>query len=148
MPPGSISSSSVSLKCRCWTFWLMFRRQLSFLTDKTAFTDINGTWRVRSTLFLSHENQFDWLLIMCRPSFSTAQEHSSFFPSIWWFIPSIITVLTCVSLAASGDLEGLEILSLAGADLNKPGYNGQTAIQVVGFRARSCPFSPTFSPSH
>ncbi|GAA6213610.1 60 kDa lysophospholipase isoform X4 [Lates japonicus] len=35
------------------------------------------------------------------------------------------------SLAASGDLEGLEIWSLAGADLNRPGYDGQTAIQVA-----------------
>ncbi|XP_071402723.1 60 kDa lysophospholipase isoform X1 [Centroberyx affinis] len=35
------------------------------------------------------------------------------------------------SLAASGDLEGLEIWSLAGADLNKPGYDGQTAIGVA-----------------
>ncbi|KAM7393542.1 hypothetical protein PAMP_020405 [Pampus punctatissimus] len=35
------------------------------------------------------------------------------------------------SLAASGDLEGLAIWCLAGADLNKPGYNGQTAIQVA-----------------
>ncbi|XP_029315969.1 60 kDa lysophospholipase isoform X2 [Cottoperca gobio] len=35
------------------------------------------------------------------------------------------------SLAASGDLEGLEIWSLAGADLNKPGYDGQTAILVA-----------------
>uniref|UniRef100_A0A673CCS9 asparaginase n=1 Tax=Sphaeramia orbicularis TaxID=375764 RepID=A0A673CCS9_9TELE len=39
------------------------------------------------------------------------------------------------SLAASGDLEGLEIWSLAGADLNKPGYDGQKAIQVVGSMA-------------
>ncbi|XP_061824808.1 60 kDa lysophospholipase isoform X3 [Nerophis lumbriciformis] len=36
------------------------------------------------------------------------------------------------SLAASGDLEGLEIWSLAGADFNKPGYDGQTAIKVNG----------------
>ncbi|CAL9687023.1 unnamed protein product [Knipowitschia caucasica] len=35
------------------------------------------------------------------------------------------------SLAVSGDLEGLEIWSLAGADLNKPGYDGQNAIQVA-----------------
>lgn len=35
------------------------------------------------------------------------------------------------NLAASGDLEGLEIWSLAGADLNKPGYDGHTAIQVA-----------------
>ncbi|XP_041809759.1 60 kDa lysophospholipase [Chelmon rostratus] len=35
------------------------------------------------------------------------------------------------SLAASGDLDGLEIWSLAGADLSKPGYDGQTAIQVA-----------------
>uniref|UniRef100_A0A3P8U8Y6 asparaginase n=1 Tax=Amphiprion percula TaxID=161767 RepID=A0A3P8U8Y6_AMPPE len=35
------------------------------------------------------------------------------------------------SLAASGDLDGLEIWSIAGADLNKPGYDGQTAIQVA-----------------
>ncbi|XP_027130952.1 60 kDa lysophospholipase isoform X2 [Larimichthys crocea] len=35
------------------------------------------------------------------------------------------------SLAASGDMEGLEIWCLAGADLSKPGYNGQTAIQVA-----------------
>uniref|UniRef100_A0A667XC55 asparaginase n=1 Tax=Myripristis murdjan TaxID=586833 RepID=A0A667XC55_9TELE len=32
------------------------------------------------------------------------------------------------SLAAAGDMEGLEIWSLAGADLNKPGYDGQTAL--------------------
>uniref|UniRef100_A0A8C4EA26 asparaginase n=1 Tax=Dicentrarchus labrax TaxID=13489 RepID=A0A8C4EA26_DICLA len=38
------------------------------------------------------------------------------------------------SLAASGDLEGLKIWSLAGADLNETGYDGQTAIQVVGSR--------------
>uniref|UniRef100_A0AAX7SMZ7 asparaginase n=1 Tax=Astatotilapia calliptera TaxID=8154 RepID=A0AAX7SMZ7_ASTCA len=36
------------------------------------------------------------------------------------------------SLAANGDLDGLEIWSLAGADLNQPGYDGQTAIQLVG----------------
>ncbi|KAK7904727.1 hypothetical protein WMY93_017334 [Mugilogobius chulae] len=35
------------------------------------------------------------------------------------------------SLAASGDLEGLEIWSLAGADLTKPGYDGQNAVQVA-----------------
>uniref|UniRef100_A0AAQ5YCI5 asparaginase n=1 Tax=Amphiprion ocellaris TaxID=80972 RepID=A0AAQ5YCI5_AMPOC len=35
------------------------------------------------------------------------------------------------NLAASGDLDGLEIWSIAGADLNKPGYDGQTAIQVA-----------------
>lgn len=35
------------------------------------------------------------------------------------------------SLAASGDLEGLEIWSLAGAIMTKPGYDGQTAIQVA-----------------
>ncbi|XP_071353797.1 60 kDa lysophospholipase isoform X3 [Trachinotus anak] len=35
------------------------------------------------------------------------------------------------SLAASGDLEGLEIWRLAGADLNTQGYDGQTAIQVA-----------------
>ncbi|XP_055013878.1 60 kDa lysophospholipase isoform X5 [Boleophthalmus pectinirostris] len=35
------------------------------------------------------------------------------------------------SLATSGDLEGLEIWSLAGADLTKPGYDGQNAIQVA-----------------
>ncbi|KAF3844838.1 hypothetical protein F7725_008001 [Dissostichus mawsoni] len=35
------------------------------------------------------------------------------------------------SLAASGDMEGLEIWSLAGADLNKPGYDGQSAILVA-----------------
>uniref|UniRef100_A0A8C6PIZ7 asparaginase n=1 Tax=Nothobranchius furzeri TaxID=105023 RepID=A0A8C6PIZ7_NOTFU len=38
------------------------------------------------------------------------------------------------SLAASGDIEGLEIWSLAGADLSKPGYDGKTAIQVVRFQ--------------
>ncbi|KAM4625367.1 60 kDa lysophospholipase [Polymixia lowei] len=35
------------------------------------------------------------------------------------------------SLAASGDLEGLDIWSLAGADLNKPGYDGQSALRVA-----------------
>lgn len=35
------------------------------------------------------------------------------------------------SLAASGDLEGLEIWSLAGADFNIPGYDGQTAVEVA-----------------
>ncbi|KAM6912880.1 60 kDa lysophospholipase [Xenentodon cancila] len=35
------------------------------------------------------------------------------------------------SLAASGDLEGLEIWDLAGADLNIPGYDGRRAIEVV-----------------
>ncbi|XP_076604578.1 60 kDa lysophospholipase isoform X3 [Chaetodon auriga] len=35
------------------------------------------------------------------------------------------------SLAASGDMDGLEIWSLAGADLSKPGYDGQTALQVA-----------------
>uniref|UniRef100_A0A8C6UGY8 asparaginase n=1 Tax=Neogobius melanostomus TaxID=47308 RepID=A0A8C6UGY8_9GOBI len=37
------------------------------------------------------------------------------------------------SLSASGDLESLEIWSLAGADLTKPGYDGQNAIQVVRY---------------
>ncbi|KAM6917739.1 60 kDa lysophospholipase isoform 2-T2 [Lycodopsis pacificus] len=35
------------------------------------------------------------------------------------------------SLAASRDLEGLEMWKLAGADLNKPGYDGQTALQLA-----------------
>ncbi|XP_075874260.1 60 kDa lysophospholipase isoform X2 [Nelusetta ayraudi] len=35
------------------------------------------------------------------------------------------------SLAASGDLEGLEIWSLAGADFSVPGYDGQTAVEVA-----------------
>ncbi|KAK9533639.1 hypothetical protein VZT92_008745 [Zoarces viviparus] len=35
------------------------------------------------------------------------------------------------SLAASGDLEGLEMWKLAGADLNKPGYDGQTALRLA-----------------
>ncbi|XP_056282912.1 60 kDa lysophospholipase isoform X3 [Pseudoliparis swirei] len=35
------------------------------------------------------------------------------------------------SLAAGGDLEGLEMWKLAGADLNKPGYDGQTALQLA-----------------
>ncbi|XP_013868777.1 60 kDa lysophospholipase [Austrofundulus limnaeus] len=35
------------------------------------------------------------------------------------------------SLAASGDIDGLEIWILAGADLNKPGYDGKTADQVA-----------------
>lgn len=35
------------------------------------------------------------------------------------------------SLAASGDIEGLEIWSLAGADLNKPGYDGKTPVRVA-----------------
>lgn len=35
------------------------------------------------------------------------------------------------SLAANLDLEGLEIWSLAGADLTKPGFNGQTALDVA-----------------
>uniref|UniRef100_A0A8C6SWL1 asparaginase n=1 Tax=Neogobius melanostomus TaxID=47308 RepID=A0A8C6SWL1_9GOBI len=37
------------------------------------------------------------------------------------------------SLSTSGDLESLEIWSLAGADLTKPGYDGQNAIQVVRY---------------
>lgn len=40
----------------------------------------------------------------------------------------------CVSLAASGDLDGLEMWFLAGTDLNKPGYDGKTAFEVVGLR--------------
>uniref|UniRef100_A0A671UZ26 asparaginase n=1 Tax=Sparus aurata TaxID=8175 RepID=A0A671UZ26_SPAAU len=44
------------------------------------------------------------------------------------------------SLAASGDLEGLEIWNVAGADLSKPGYDGQTAIQVSGvIEFTACP---------
>lgn len=35
------------------------------------------------------------------------------------------------SMAASGDLEGLEMWKLAGADLNKPGYDGQTALRLA-----------------
>ncbi|XP_037550460.1 60 kDa lysophospholipase [Nematolebias whitei] len=35
------------------------------------------------------------------------------------------------SLAASGDIDGLEIWSLAGADLTKPGYDGKTTIEVA-----------------
>uniref|UniRef100_A0A3B3CSH9 asparaginase n=1 Tax=Oryzias melastigma TaxID=30732 RepID=A0A3B3CSH9_ORYME len=35
------------------------------------------------------------------------------------------------SLAASGDLDGLEIWCLAGADLNRPGYDGKTAVEVA-----------------
>ncbi|XP_031134573.1 60 kDa lysophospholipase isoform X3 [Sander lucioperca] len=39
------------------------------------------------------------------------------------------TELCC--LAACSDLVGLEIFRLAGADLNKPGYDGRTAIRVA-----------------
>ncbi|TDG99379.1 hypothetical protein EPR50_G00193770 [Perca flavescens] len=35
------------------------------------------------------------------------------------------------SLAASADQDGLEIWSLAGADLNKPGYDGRVAMEVA-----------------
>ncbi|XP_004082351.1 60 kDa lysophospholipase isoform X3 [Oryzias latipes] len=35
------------------------------------------------------------------------------------------------SLAASGDLDGLEIWCLAGADLNRPGYDGKIAVEVA-----------------
>ncbi|KAM4543243.1 60 kDa lysophospholipase isoform 2-T2 [Odontesthes bonariensis] len=35
------------------------------------------------------------------------------------------------SLAAVGDMDSLEIWSIAGADLSKPGYDGRTAIQVA-----------------
>lgn len=35
------------------------------------------------------------------------------------------------SLAANGDLEGLEIWQLAGADLTMTSYDGQTPIEVV-----------------
>lgn len=40
----------------------------------------------------------------------------------------------CVSLAANGDKEGLDIWRIAGADLTRPGYDGKMAIEVVGFR--------------
>ncbi|XP_062413287.1 60 kDa lysophospholipase isoform X1 [Pungitius pungitius] len=36
------------------------------------------------------------------------------------------------SLTASGDLEGLEMWELAGADLNQRGYNGQTSLELAG----------------
>lgn len=39
-----------------------------------------------------------------------------------------------VSLAASGDKEGLDMWRIAGADLTKPGYDGKTALEVVGLR--------------
>uniref|UniRef100_A0A8C5ETU2 asparaginase n=1 Tax=Gouania willdenowi TaxID=441366 RepID=A0A8C5ETU2_GOUWI len=42
------------------------------------------------------------------------------------------------SLAACGDLDALEIWTLAGADLNKPGYDGQTALEVVGLEQNGC----------
>ncbi|CAN9502159.1 unnamed protein product [Ophioblennius macclurei] len=35
------------------------------------------------------------------------------------------------SLAASCDMDGLEVWSLAGADLSKPGYSGQTALDMA-----------------
>ncbi|KAL6098172.1 aspg [Pungitius sinensis] len=35
------------------------------------------------------------------------------------------------SLTASGDLEGLKMWELAGADLNQPGYNGQTPLELA-----------------
>uniref|UniRef100_A0A671V278 asparaginase n=1 Tax=Sparus aurata TaxID=8175 RepID=A0A671V278_SPAAU len=50
------------------------------------------------------------------------------------------------SLAASGDLEGLEIWNVAGADLSKPGYDGQTAIQVV--RSRESERNMSHSENH
>lgn len=36
-------------------------------------------------------------------------------------------------------MEGLEIWHLAGADLNKPSYDGRTASQVVGSTGRCIP---------
>lgn len=48
----------------------------------------------------------------------------------------------CRSLAASGDLEGLEIWSLAGADFNIPGYDGQTAVEVVRSQQSGGAFHP------
>ncbi|XP_041828021.1 60 kDa lysophospholipase isoform X2 [Melanotaenia boesemani] len=41
------------------------------------------------------------------------------------------------SLAVSGDLEGLEIWSLAGADLSKPGYDGKMAVQAAEAAGKS-----------
>uniref|UniRef100_A0A8C8DV52 asparaginase n=1 Tax=Oryzias sinensis TaxID=183150 RepID=A0A8C8DV52_9TELE len=42
------------------------------------------------------------------------------------------------SLAASGDLDGLEIWCLAGADLNRPGYDGKIAVEVVEYYCVAC----------
>lgn len=77
-------------------------------------------------------------MILFRPSFPITQEDITIPPTnVSYSVVSVMSVLTCISLAASGDLEGLEIWSLAGADLTTPGYDGQTAIQVVGIGARS-----------
>lgn len=38
------------------------------------------------------------------------------------------------SLAAGGDLEGLEIWQLAGVDLTMTSYDGQTPIEVVSYQ--------------
>ena len=40
-------------------------------------------------------------------------------------------MFVCCSLAASGDLVGLEMWMLAGVDPSTPGYDGQTAISLV-----------------
>uniref|UniRef100_A0A8C5ESE1 asparaginase n=1 Tax=Gouania willdenowi TaxID=441366 RepID=A0A8C5ESE1_GOUWI len=50
----------------------------------------------------------------------------------------VMFLLVSVSLAACGDLDALEIWTLAGADLNKPGYDGQTALEVVGLEQNGC----------
>lgn len=77
--------------------------------------------------------------------FGHVSEHTRLSPNIYFIVLVYVYIkqrhlsdykllfILYPSLAASGDLEGLEIWSLAGADLNKPGYDGQTAIEVVGF---------------
>lgn len=40
-------------------------------------------------------------------------------------------LVLCRSLAASADIEGLEMWHLAGGDLDTPGYDGQTPMEVV-----------------
>lgn len=84
---------------------------------------------------LSHKVQhYRFVPFMCWPSLGKVSLYTTTCPSPRGCLIVLIILVYVLSLAASGDLEGLEIWSLAGADMNKPGYDGQTAVQVVGSR--------------
>jgi len=141
MLPGSIASYLqvyATLAGPCYSSSWDTRQVLSHAFCKIALLGLKKSSVMRFNVI----NFFPW----CFCPVSERFLYTSISPSangylivdnIWLWESEACVVITavcllCASLAAGGDLEGLEMWKLAGADLNKPGYDGQTALQLVG----------------
>lgn len=163
MPPGNITLDQFCISASrghtgCYLSTLDTRhvlsRQFPFTVSKTCLFctiryDENGLcpcYRKRPHRWVMKPDVIDWFPWCAGPVLDKSLNTTYRSPIVYLIVLTMLILwnraicrnnnchVLYVSLAASGDLEGLEIWSLAGADLNKPGYDGQTAIQVVGSR--------------